>query len=289
METALCPDVERPIHELTEACRRLETIARQDVSDTVYVYHRTIGAIHGICEALIECEAAGVPCEELREMLYLVRQIHARSPFMRRLQEWPRDYAGDFETIEWLWQAENRAQGTFARALEQYALTSSIAQQHRNKVAFQAASVLEAQHRHSNCRVLSLACGSSPDLRSIVEHVQPSTTLVLCDGDPGALAFSGSALASLAGQGADGRWAEGTFAPRGIGTFDTLHLLWRFGLEPASDEARRAIAPVHESAAGTTTPASASGRARSSRASTAGSWRSGRTSARTCEGSWIAC
>ncbi len=52
----------------------------------------------------------------------------------------------------------------------------------------------------------------------------------------------------LASQDADGRWGGGTFFPRGIGTLDTLHLLCLFGLNPASDEARRAIAPVHEAA-----------------------------------------
>ncbi len=52
----------------------------------------------------------------------------------------------------------------------------------------------------------------------------------------------------LASQDADGRWGGGTFFPRGIGTMDTLHLLYLFGLDPASDEARRAIAPVHEAA-----------------------------------------
>ena len=52
----------------------------------------------------------------------------------------------------------------------------------------------------------------------------------------------------LATQGPDGRWGGGTFFPRGIGTFDTLHLLCLFGLDPASEEARRAIAPVHEAA-----------------------------------------
>ena len=52
----------------------------------------------------------------------------------------------------------------------------------------------------------------------------------------------------LASQDADGRWGGGTFFPRGIGTFDTLHLLCLLGLDPASDEARRAIAPVHEAA-----------------------------------------
>ena len=52
----------------------------------------------------------------------------------------------------------------------------------------------------------------------------------------------------LASQDADGRWGGGTFFPRGIGTMDTLHLLYLFGLDPGSDEARRAIAPVHEAA-----------------------------------------
>jgi len=52
----------------------------------------------------------------------------------------------------------------------------------------------------------------------------------------------------LASQDADGRWGGGTFFPRGTGTFDTLHLLYLLGLDPGSDEARRAIAPVHEAA-----------------------------------------
>jgi hypothetical protein len=52
----------------------------------------------------------------------------------------------------------------------------------------------------------------------------------------------------LRSQDTDGRWGGGTFFPRGTGTLDTLHLLYLLGLDPASDEARRAIAPVHEAA-----------------------------------------
>ncbi len=52
----------------------------------------------------------------------------------------------------------------------------------------------------------------------------------------------------LASQDADGGWGGGTFFPRGTGTLDTLHLLYFLGLDPASDEARRAIAPVHDAA-----------------------------------------
>ena len=52
----------------------------------------------------------------------------------------------------------------------------------------------------------------------------------------------------LAAQDPDGRWSGGTFFPRWIGTSDTLHLLYLFGIDPDSDEMRRAIAPIHENA-----------------------------------------
>ena len=60
------------------------------------------------------------------------------------------------------------------------------------------------------------------------------------------VAREGWGAAVLAAQAADGRWGEGTFFPRGIGTFDTLVLLYLFGIDPADDAVRRAIAPVHE-------------------------------------------
>jgi len=52
----------------------------------------------------------------------------------------------------------------------------------------------------------------------------------------------------LAAQGADGRWGGGTFFPRGVGTFDTLHLLYLLGIDPASEAVRQALRPVHEAA-----------------------------------------
>jgi hypothetical protein len=52
----------------------------------------------------------------------------------------------------------------------------------------------------------------------------------------------------LAAQDADGRWSGGTFIPEWISTTDALHTLYLFGLDPKSEEAQRAIAPVHEAA-----------------------------------------
>lgn len=48
----------------------------------------------------------------------------------------------------------------------------------------------------------------------------------------------------LALQGADGQWAGGTLFPLWTGTTYTLVLLREMGLDPASEQARRAVAPV---------------------------------------------
>ena len=52
----------------------------------------------------------------------------------------------------------------------------------------------------------------------------------------------------LAAQDADGRWSGGTYFPEWTSTSAVLHQLYLFGLDPSSDEAKKAIAPVHEAA-----------------------------------------
>ncbi len=52
----------------------------------------------------------------------------------------------------------------------------------------------------------------------------------------------------LAAQDPDGRWSGGTFFPRWVSTFESLHLLYLLGPDPNSEEIQRAIAPVHEAA-----------------------------------------
>lgn len=77
----------------------------------------------------------------------------------------------------------------------------------------------------------------------------------LTDAPPDAVAAERARIARegwgaqlLAAQDADGRWSGGTFFPEWVSTEATLRLLWVFGLDPDSVEARRAIAPVHEAA-----------------------------------------
>jgi extracellular factor (EF) 3-hydroxypalmitic acid methyl ester biosynthesis protein len=182
---------------LDTSCRRLESLARTSLDDGAS-YHRTVSVIHQICGALADCEAAAIPDALIRDVIKTARQIHADSPFVTRLQQWPRGYPGDFETIEWLWRGQNRAPaGTLAHAIETYALNAAIAQQHRNKVTLQAQSMLRAMASRKACRILSIGCGGSPDVRTIIDHVPAAATIVLCDGDAEALTYSRARLAAI--------------------------------------------------------------------------------------------
>jgi len=77
----------------------------------------------------------------------------------------------------------------------------------------------------------------------------------LTDAPPDAVATERARVAHegwgaqlLAAQNADGRWGGGTFFPRGIGTFDTLHLFYLLGPDPEDEAVQRAVSPVHEAA-----------------------------------------
>jgi extracellular factor (EF) 3-hydroxypalmitic acid methyl ester biosynthesis protein len=186
---------------LGAACRQLEQLARFSLAGSTRQYHRAVSVVHDICQALTDCEAAGVPDAEIRDVLKTAREIHGASPFVTRLQQWPRGYPGDFETIEWLWRGDNRAPaGTLAHAIETYALNAAIAQQHRNKVSFQAACMLQALASARPCRVLSIGCGGNPDLRTVIDSVPSSATFVLCDSDKDALSYSQAKLGPIADQ-----------------------------------------------------------------------------------------
>lgn len=164
------------------------------------LYHRVLAVVHQLCASIVAAEQAGFTRGAIVDVLDPVRRIHAGSPFVKRLQEWPRSYPGDFETVEHLCSGRNRAaEGTLQWFCESYALSRSIAQQHRNKVQHQAARIMRTLLEHpGSARVLSVACGSCPDLRSIAAHLPALLgELWLNDNDADALSFSARALASV--------------------------------------------------------------------------------------------
>lgn len=162
-------------------------------------YHDVVASVHGLCSRIAAAERAGAATEAIREAVAAARIAHGRSPFIRRLQTWPRGYAGDFETIEYLiGHCVQAAPHTAEYWLEYLALSCPVAQQHRNKVLAQAQEITAAILSRPSPKVLVLAAGSGPDLMLALPVLRERQfSLVLNDGDAGAVAFSTSRLAAI--------------------------------------------------------------------------------------------
>ena len=169
-------------------------------------YDACVEKIHAMCAAVLRAELAGTERAELLEVLDPARRIIARSPFIRRLQTWPRGYPGDFETIEYLMAGINRAnEDDVSFECERYALNCAVSQQHRNKIAAQADEVLETVQRADGSRILSLACSSGLDLELAARRLSGSglsASFVLNDSDEEAVARARGRLEASAGSAA---------------------------------------------------------------------------------------
>lgn len=145
--------------------------------------HRVIAAVHD-CSALYDEmmeRCIEVPASIRDDLLAL----YAGSPFIKRLQDWPRGYPGDFETIELMCDARTiLAPGHSHYWLEWYALHSGIVLQHRNKIDFQRASMFDGLH--AGGRILSIGCGGARDLTPPPAGFRDAT-IALLDIDPDAL------------------------------------------------------------------------------------------------------
>jgi hypothetical protein len=86
---------------LTTAVDELSALASADVSDSER-FHDVVMAVHALCRACAAAEREHLPRETILALGQRARAIHARSPFIERLQTWPRGYQGDFETVDYL-------------------------------------------------------------------------------------------------------------------------------------------------------------------------------------------
>jgi len=176
----------------------LETVPPSPID----LLHATAAAMHRFSTAILLCERAGLDRATILPHIESLRALHARSPFVARLQAWPRGYAGDFETVEYICDAHNRAAtGTVSWAIEECALQSPVAQQHRNKVGLQARAILSTVLANPGARVASIGCGGCRDLSLIQDYLTAGQgQFVLVDADAEALAYAGSRLSRLTGR-----------------------------------------------------------------------------------------
>lgn len=161
-------------------------------------YLKTATAIHKLLDAILTAEENSSK-EDIIYRLQEVRAVHRQSPFFVRTQDWPRGYAGDFETIEYIINGENKSAAySLGYYLESIILNSPIVQQHRNKVSHQAQLILNKALEVNNAKVLSIGCGGSADLRQIQNVLQRTDVqITLFDMDEGALACSAEKLTPI--------------------------------------------------------------------------------------------
>lgn len=157
------------------------------------LYHKVVASMHDLCFHILEAEKNGIPRKEIEEIIKPARDIHSRSVFVKRLQEWPRKYPGDFETLEYICNQENKSlYGTVEYFIEDYALNSTIAQQHRSKIDRQSDIILNALLKgRKDQKILSVGCGGCRDFLRIekyINHVQ--CEIVLNDIENDALKLS---------------------------------------------------------------------------------------------------
>lgn len=193
-------DPDAPLARLEASAARFLRLADTPPRSPAALLHATAERMHQFSASILACEDAGLNRLALLPYVGPLRALHARSPFVARLQTWPRGYPGDFETVEWLCEARNHAPaGTIAWAIEECALQSPVAQQHRNKVGLQARAILSAIVANPEARVASIGCGGCRDLSLIQDYVPDYRgTFVLVDADPAALTFARERLPRLA-------------------------------------------------------------------------------------------
>lgn len=162
-------------------------------------YNKILSMIHELCfhTGLLEGQLAK---EGIMEIIAPAREVQGRSHFIKRMQTWPRGYPGDFETIEYLLRCQNHTPpGTTEFYCEEYTLRSPPPQQHRNKVQEQAREILNVARHHPKARVMSLGCGSCPDIALILPDLDAGEAeFFLVDLDADALEFSRQRLQAIA-------------------------------------------------------------------------------------------
>lgn len=161
-----------------------------------YLYVKSISTC--FTTTIAEAESEGYGFEEIINEINVPRNIYSQSPFVKRLQDWPKGYPGDFETVEYICNCKNNAQPhSLEYYIEEYSLRSDIAQQHRNKVAIQSNYLINAIREKKDASILIAGCGSAADVRNIQHKIANDPfQIVFNDMDKDAIEFSKASLIS---------------------------------------------------------------------------------------------
>ncbi len=179
------------MEKLLKSVKEFRTIENEWLDDNLTNFHRTISGIHDLCCNISEAERKSVDKQFILNEISDLRLIHSKSPFIKRLQEWPRGYMGDFETIEYLCENKNRVtNNNIEYFLEEYALKSNIAQQHRNKLNILSNYIIETIINKKRARILIVGCESGRNIRNIQNIIKSHDfNIIINDMDQNAISF----------------------------------------------------------------------------------------------------
>ncbi len=190
------------LNELLSTSDKLLAYSHAMPFDDVMAYHKVSCLIHDLCCHIRHAESDGMTREAIVAELVELRALHKKSAFIARLQSWPRGYQGDFETIEYLCDGiSNTVTQGIEHYLERIALSSPIAQQHKNKVSWQSQQILRTLFEDPSDtpkKILSIGCGGCRDLRLIQPALKRAEVqIVINDIDAGAIEFSKNHLPDI--------------------------------------------------------------------------------------------
>ena len=185
---------------LVEATNRsLQAAANRHWVDSAMAHQAALSLMTAFTRTATLVEMLGWSSDCIKSALAPSRKAFAESVFMKRCQQWPRGYPGDFETIEYLAGAVNRSDPeSIGWYFEQILLQSPATRQHRNKLNRQTVEIVNGIKRRPDARIFSLACGGCLDWIPVLpDLVGFAGEIVLNDCEPAALELAESRFSAV--------------------------------------------------------------------------------------------
>lgn len=153
-------------------------------------YVRVAELINRLSGVIDEAEQQGMLKSEIFDKISMARQVFGQSPYVRRMQQWPRGYQGDFETVEMIYQGvPGRKLDSVSDCVDYYAQTLPVSQQHRNKLMVQQNLAMSCLRHDQN--ILSIGCGGAIDIFNALEFFPDySGSICFVDMDEEAIALA---------------------------------------------------------------------------------------------------
>jgi extracellular factor (EF) 3-hydroxypalmitic acid methyl ester biosynthesis protein len=195
-------------------CGEERSIASEDLSTRSALEKEILGVVapdlaRAVCSAASEL---GSLVEDLSEEEHATHRafcrahlgsFFARSPFMRRAQEKPLGYAGDYEMMNMLYRDHAEGADLFGRAMNLYATGEAAARANINRIDFLGAKIEACVREGAGRRVRIASIGSGPGQE--IHHLLATRPalgafldIALIDQEERAIAYCERSLSPLA-------------------------------------------------------------------------------------------